>query len=199
MNTTKLYCVSGPSSTGKSTLLASLKLALPGTLFIEEWARRLFKVRYACQYKSLDELLPEKAFEYQMALAELTLGNRFDGRVTFIDRAPIDILVYSLMNIGYIGVDITKIMEILMISIKEVDTVFMTRDTGVYEDDGFRPVSYRAKRGLEINMFEHFGEALGSKLVWLPDNTEARVEKVLDYLEADGVDVSSAQMPLIRC
>lgn len=199
MNTEKLYCISGPSSTGKSTLLAELKDQLPEVVFVEEWARRLFhSPKYSSRYADLDALISSKdAFAYQLEMAHLTEGNRVPGRIVMVDRAPIDILVYSLMNLANVGAGVTKIMDIVLQSAKDVDTIFMTRDIGKYEDDGFRPAAYRKMRGLEISLFEHFAEVIANKLVWLPETTEARIQMVLKQMSEDGVYKPSDQLPLL--
>jgi predicted ATPase len=184
----KLYCISGPSSSGKTTLLEKLKQKLPEAIFVEEWARRVFHSKYSGAYANMDALLCSKdAFAYQLEMAQLTEGNRVLGRVVVIDRAPIDILVYSLMNLANVGAGVTQIMDIVLRSARDVDVVFMTKDIGKYEEDGFRPEAYRKMRALELNLFQHFAEVIVNKLVWLPDGTEGRVNTVLEQMAEDGV------------
>lgn len=195
-----LYCISGPSSTGKSTLLAELKKHLPDAVFVQEWARHLFETKYKSEYRDLDHLLAEKAYEFQTELAKMTVGNSIPGKTVIVDRAPLDIFIYSLLNMGGVGVKgLMEIMQIVISSCQDVDAVFMTKDLGFYEDDGLRSDLYRKNRQTEVYMFEHYPDAMMKNVIWLPNNTDERVQTILSYFESAGVyhGPSASQLSLI--
>lgn len=198
-----IICISGPSSTGKTTLFNELQKhhklikSIYGNkvVFLEESIRKIAAENYPD--KTFDEIIStsESAISFQLEIAESIYQNYISilsdrDTLYIIDRSPLDNLVYDIMN--YQCDD----PEVMMSNSKKlneacskmrslysyVDRVYLTqvdRSNESIEKDGFRPSKYEYRRQLEIELFNSIFD-FSPIVVKLPSMMSERVKTVLE-------------------
>ena len=187
----KIIAISGPSSTGKTTLFNRLQNKLLGVHFYPEFIRIYVKENNISSDIFND---PVKLFDFQMHLCLYTEEKLKDIHETdhlcIVDRSPLDCIAYSLM--AYSSLDdrsalnykdvfhshIRKMYDLMHL----IDTNYMTRINETYfpENDGFRLKQYISKRALEIELF-HLLE-MHEKVILLPDSINEREQTIVNMI-----------------
>lgn len=200
--------ISGPSCTGKTTLVTNLCkrrdellkiLKVTNIIPVYETARDIFKDNFGDKYETLNDLLQsrEDTLEYHWIIAQdqakwVETYAEDPNRLYILDRGPLDTMVYLMLNYSsnLDPLDSTRRKyETAIESLKDTHkkskaTTFRTLpfDTEVVKD-GFRPEKYEDMRDMEVEMFElMFHDA-----PVLPDGQDKRVEFILKYLKERGV------------
>lgn len=188
-----IISISGPSSTGKTTLFNALKINLNDfytktndikNIFIEEDFRRYVKNRQI----SLDD--PEIAFNFQYDL----LNNSIElvpkiGSNFILDRCAYDTLVYGTLHFlrlenkeKYINKYIEYTIECNEL-LKNIKYIFLTQvKTDKIENDNIRPIIYEKLRLQEINLFNTLYKNLNIKTIHLPLNLNDQLNINKSYL-----------------
>lgn len=198
-----IIAISGPSSTGKTTLLQDLyrrsdvlKLATNATeiVLVKETARSLFEDYFSDRYHSFEELLgnDRDTMEFQILVAKDQIAsyaeyNEDKSTLYLCDRCPLDTMVYLALNYQYASKEVrveysSKYLAIM----KELLECYNNSDIKAYrtfpfsdesiEADGFRPIQYTYRRQAELMAFD----LMNVNLVELPDNRHDRVEIILN-------------------
>lgn len=190
--------LSGPASTGKTTILESIKEPLQAfaekkglnVMFREEQAREVFKAEFAEKYGDMDTLLARDPLRFQLRLSEVFLQDVFLARkkedLVLSDRVGLDVLVYTNIHImrGYRNLEYERqICANLKTTMLKVEKIFMTQPLGQVEQDGFRPGKYSEPliRAHEENMFNVLGGTYPNT-VWLPEGREDRISLIMSTI-----------------
>lgn len=186
-----ILSISGPASTGKSTILSDLlkvkdkieKMTegLP-VKFNTEGARHVWTDIYSKQYETIDDLMKDSdAFiRWQLDLvaeyAESTKDQ--NSHLLITDRCELDCLVYTMMkgdqsNPGYLRV-LERINKIKNDPTRHT-TVYLTTDLGFVSQDGMRAMTY--DRDLETHLFRVLSGMYSTRSI-LPDRA-TRINQIL--------------------
>lgn len=202
-----IICISGPSSTGKTTLINELKDYKELIELIYGIGRVQFSTEYIRDYvekeypnKTFDEIIsvPENAIQLQFKIADITY-NEFirmlkDRSVLYIcDRCPLDNLVYNILNyhcndrdlmIKY-SEEFSRTCSIVRSLSNYVDRIYLTQVDVSNEKsvvkDGFRPESYEYRRQLEVELFNSIFE-FNPKVCKIPSSRNDRISTILQDL-----------------
>lgn len=196
--------ISGPSCTGKTTLVTNLSkrrkdikniLKVNNVVPVYETARDIFKTHFGEKYETLNDLLQSRqaTLDYHWMIAQdqaKRIGTYADdpNRLYIMDRGPLDTSIYLMLNYSY-NLDpldgtrrqyetTIKLLKSLHVKSKAITFRTLPFDIEV-EKDGFRPEKYEELRDMEVEMFENVFQ--GAPV--LPDGAEKRVEFILDYLK----------------
>lgn len=182
-----IITISGPSSTGKTTLLNILKEKLPNVHFYDEF------IRIFIQENNIDltniENDPKQLFDFQIQLCIYTQDKFYEimhrREISIIDRSSLDCIVYLLLNYANLNnQDKLRYCDLLHKYITKMNTInqfidinYMTQvdinKSYLPENDNFRLTPYISQRALEIELFQLV--ALNSNIVLLPNNINERV------------------------
>lgn len=194
-----IVCISGPSSTGKSTLLSELQV-----YFTELYD--LIKSRFNLELEfipelirdlvpdnSLDEIFSndEDSVKFQIEVIHKSY-NRFKdmfsdvNKLYIVDRSPLDALVYLILNYSCSSTQVlqkfAKDFEECSILSRLAYNLYISRvyltSTDHYnytsvQVDGFRPTKYLPRRVLEVELFNYIFNH--QEVQKLPANTPDRV------------------------
>ena len=186
-----IISISGPSSTGKTTLLHALQTQVDNCLFQEESFRLFIKD------KNINFNDPVEAFNFQVDLSNYMNNvihtNMYYSNYTHIisDRCLFDSIVYSLLHFNRLSNQIIympKLLEIISIYLKQlkyIDKIFLTFGTNEVEDDHVRPRIYAKLRQEELYLFRHLSSLLNQKICMLPSTTKERIQTIQKYLNSD--------------
>lgn len=199
-----IICISGPSSTGKTTLFNELqshceliKSIYNGkVIFIEEQIRKIAANKYPD--KSFNTIIQnsESAISFQLEIADSIYKNYVkilndNNTLYIIDRSPLDNLVYNIMNYQCDDPEVMiKNSDKLNSACSKmrslysyVDRVYLTQvdrcNNSSVERDGFRPEKYEYRRQLEIELFNSIFD-FSDKVIKLPSMMSERVKTVLE-------------------
>lgn len=202
-----ILSISGPSSTGKTTLINDLYKngnvlkSLTGTenvVKVEETARGLFTEHFGKKYPSFEELLKNGAdtmeFEFIVARDQIHKYAKYaqDNTTLYLcDRCPLDTMVYLALNYQYANQKVRESYssryQSMLTNLKDcydrsasqmrVYKTLPFSDESI-EDDGFRPMQYVYRRQAELLAFD----LLTTDLLILPSDRQERVQVVLDNL-----------------
>ncbi len=192
--------LSGPASTGKTTIYEALKAPLLefaakkglNVSFLVERAREVFANEFALEFETLEAMFNTAPLRYQLRLSEAFLEDAFQARnkndLVISDRVGLDVLVYTNIQIarGFRDLALEEaIFENLKISMLKVDKIFMTRPFGTVEADGFRPQQYAdpAMRAYEENLFNVLGGTYPNT-IWLPEGCEERIDIIMSTIQS---------------
>ena len=198
----KILCISGPSSSGKTSLLN----LLASDKCKEEFKKANIKIQFYPEFirtyvknysnKSFQEICesPIDAFNLQINICDFTreqysLLLNSPSDIVILDRSPLDLIVYLFLNYMSLPenkmISQARIFQHALNDAKElatyVDINYLTTiDVVNYlpENDGFRPKQYIIKRALEIELFNLI--SLFPNIKKLPDGLETRASLILD-------------------
>lgn len=200
-----IIAISGPSSTGKTTLLQDLyhrnnvlTLATDASevILVKETARSLFEDYFSDRYVTFEELLGNDRdtieFEILVAKDQIASYNEYNENSSVLylcDRCPLDTMVYLALNYQYASKEVREEYSNRYLSImRELFDCYNNSDIRVYrtfpfpdesiEADGFRPIQYIYRRQAELMAFD----LVNVDLVELPDNRHDRVETIMNDL-----------------
>lgn len=189
--------LTGPASSGKTTILNGLKAVLPTfaqakgleVVFQEERVRSIFEQEFQEEYGTFENLMAQRPLEFQLRASEVLMADAFAHQsrdiIVIADRAALDMLVYTTINIarGFRDPWIeTMIFGNLKKAMLRVDKVFMTRPLPLVVNDGFRPDCYAGDiRILEENLFNVLG-GTHPNTVWLPTEHDARLDLIMNTI-----------------
>jgi nicotinamide riboside kinase len=189
-----LVAISGPASSGKTTLLDDLRQPIKTivgnipVVWQQERARLVYEVVYASKYDSFSDLLANAALDYQISLAEAFAADVAEvkanpEKIYIADRSGFDVAVYTML-IGGKGEEdakkIERVFDLIHGSIHGVDMMFLTGPlpSGLMED-GFRPCQYSdpATRSMEVSIFRHLA-LMHANCIQLPPDRYERVQLI---------------------
>ena len=200
-----IITISGPSSTGKTSLLESLKdyqdfierVAKRPVVFGKESIREVVSQRYG--QKSLQDIFadPEESIKLQFEVArynqDLYASLMKNSDVLHIyDRGPLDNLIYTLLCynsapeklLQKYSKDFSKYCALNRALSNCINTIFLTKIDYYMdhpEDDGFRPELFSALRKVEIELFNTIFEK-NNRVVNLPSSSSERLSAVLSKI-----------------
>lgn len=216
-----ILAISGPSSTGKTTLLRDLYkrshvLGLATNakeiILVEETARTLFEDYFSDRYDTFEELLgnDKDTMEFQLLVAKDQLASyeeykANDHNLYLCDRCPLDTMVYLSLNYQYASAEVreqyrTKYLDTLKklwdcyhdANIRTYRT-FPFPDESI-EADGFRPIQYTYRRQAELLAFD----LMNVNMLSLPANRHSRIETVLNNLLDDSLEAEYEECPNLK-
>ena len=186
----KILCISGPASTGKTTLLNLIQnQELPYNIkYVPELIRTFIDRDEWNKIKNI----PEKMFDLQWKMSRYLIRQYNEylidkSDIVLLDRAPIDFIVYTLIQYSLLE-KMTQIIQIRLFNITnalkeltdKVTRIYQTQvndNTFIPEDDGFRPDIYLDQRQVEIDLFNEIN--IGNKII-LPDDNNERVNIIVN-------------------
>jgi len=185
----KIFCISGPASTGKTTLFNALQTyQLPYNIY---YSPELIREYLSSDHLNQISNSPIKMFNLQIELSK-QLIRQYDNilkenyDLVIMDRAPTDIIVYTLINYSLLP-SVTTIDQVRLYNIinslkqlmNKVDHIYLTTVEQNYipEDDGFRPSIYTEQRQVEINLFNEI--QLGN-ITKLPSDMQERCNIIIN-------------------
>lgn len=201
-----IITLSGPSSTGKTTLFENLKNAHHGIIeslhgnkveFVEESIRKIIDENFDIPF---EEIIKDtnSAIDLQLKVAyniyrsyETMVKNK--DTLYICDRSPLDNVVYNLMNYQSDNPevmvkradDLSYACSLMRSMYAYVDRVYLTQvdqsSRNKIERDGFRPTGYEHRRQLEIELFNTIFD-FSPKVVKLPSTLNDRVTTILTDL-----------------
>lgn len=172
-----IISISGPTSTGKTTLIHKFREQFPEYVYIEENFRELVK-------QKVDFTDPEKAFLFQYDLClKINMPVTDVNQVYIMDRSSFDAAAYTTLH--FLRLDdetkkkyIDKYVEAILrcrLLMKDIDYIFLTPAKSDIIDDGFRPDIYHALRDDEIKIFDLLIENVHKKYCRLPDDIDNQI------------------------
>lgn len=179
-----IISISGPSSTGKSTLFNKLKKIYPQYTYIEESFRQVVKNKQI----NLDD--PEQGFLFQYEL--LKYLRPVTNTMCIMDRCGYDHIIYTLLHFlrlneilqcKYVPLYIQIIIKCRQL-LKNINYIFLTQATNNIEDDNIRPTIYNILRDQEINLFSSLIHKINIPCIILPSNTEDRIKLITKYINS---------------
>lgn len=187
-----IYAFSGPSSSGKTTLVNAIARKLKKKFkvaLVEEVARKVFRERFA-SFESLDALrLDKQSFlEYEIAILETQIEDENkalkNSDIVLSDRSIYDAYVYSKL---YLPEDYFKhFLEVFeKHANRHYDTIFLCHPIGSFSD-GFRTASDLTTQLTQLEMIRNvLDRYFSGKVVEIaPTNLKIRVETVLNSINS---------------
>lgn len=200
-----IIAISGPSSTGKTTLFNKLKNEHKDfiesvyhngkVVFHEESIRKIIENEYSIPFEEIIKN-PETAVKLQLRIAdemyESTKMMLSDFTTLYIcDRCPLDNIVYNIMNYQSDNPDfmikhaedLSHACSIMRSMYHYIDRIYLTsvdRDSTIVRD-GFRPTGYEHRRQLEIELFNTIFD-FSNKVLKLPSTMNERITTILSDL-----------------
>lgn len=188
-----IISISGPSSTGKSTLISALKEYYGDGCVIMSEVIRESLAEMLKTYGSLNGIYEDKdatlksieklCDDYCNSVLKLPY---LDSKPIIMDRCHIDGIVYALINtLPFDGCDevVSKVVTRYLSTPIEFDKVYFTvpSDDDKIEDDGFRSMQLLHRRPLEVNLFKMYHTQRNA--VVLPDGVYKRVHLIVSDIE----------------
>jgi len=202
-----IITISGPSSTGKTTLFEKLKKnesliqSIYGgdVVFVEELVRSTIKDNYG-DNTSFEDIVQrdDDAIKLQLMISdkirsyyEEMIYNK--DRLYICDRCPLDNVAYNLLNyqcnnpkvmLKY-SQKLSDACSMMRALTSYVDRIYLTsvdrENEKSVERDGFRPTSYEYRRQLEIELFNVIFD-FNPKVVMLPSVSNDRINVIITDL-----------------
>lgn len=168
--------ISGAQSTGKSTLLESLKKEYPKINFVEEITRDLKSKGFKINEDGNDDT--------QVQIMNLHKKYSVLGIDTIYDRCALDGLVYTqyLFNTGNVSEDVhSKSIEIFNEIINNYDIICYIRPEFDIVNDGERSVNLEFRDEI-VQLFEYFIDLYNIKVIVLTGTVQDRVNQVKEII-----------------
>ena len=180
--------ISGPSSTGKTTLINKLKELYPQYNYIDEFFREIVKEQI-----SFDD--PERSFLFQCDLCLKMPSPIFNINFVYImDRCAYDYIVYTSLHFYRLPDElkkqyISKYVESILYCrylLRNVNCIFLTHtDDRSIENDNFRPTIYNELRAEEINLFSTLIDSVNKKYCFLPNDIDNQIFTIENFIKRE--------------
>lgn len=199
--------LSGPASTGKTTLINKLMehedklkdiLGVKKVVSVSETARKIFDEEFKETYVTFENLVNDDLdimrFQNMVAKDQIEKFHQEymynNDTLYLLDRGPLDTMIYTSLNYHHLKSNVVKnlvrdIYEDTMVRL--LDTYRKSNDSGYYFctvgssdviDDGFRPLSYINRRNAELVAFD----MIRGQMCTLPEGLDSRVDYILKHL-----------------
>lgn len=178
--------ISGPSSTGKTTLIKALKQECTNCIFIDEVFRKIIN-----QY-NVDFNNAEEAFNFQCELCKHMTYQNMLNKTIILDRCNFDTIVYTTLHFLRLKEKEKYIIQYLNAvkycedSLSSINYIFLTQPYTInIENDGVRPQIYNILRQQEIDLFNklyYSRQEYKPKLILLPFNLNMQIALIKDYI-----------------
>lgn len=195
--------ISGPASTGKTTLINQIKsqgkLAnYKNIIIVNEIIREMFKEDFLPQVGSVEQMMEDKDYDLKWVKEvgkrtsahiknEINKYNN-DDTLIILDRCTLDHFIYSLMHTIKFSLTPEEFYEFVKEYSKRdenIDYIFLTSipENDFYEIDGIRPKTWENTRYLENSLFELIFKEVSIKL---PHNNDDRIKVIEDTIIKKG-------------
>lgn len=189
----KKISISGPASSGKSTLVNDLYPTLPDVerdsgikvSVYKENSRQLWSEDYQDKYPTYDDLLADRKTwsKFQNQLVDLTVTqlntNYEEFDIVIFDGGALENIVYTLLHDNsqskYFSDSIIRSFKAMC----DTDFIFKTTCLGFIEDDNFRTLDLGVRQA-EIALYDRIQPACGFHI--LPLGRVDRINDVLKFL-----------------
>lgn len=181
-----IISISGPQSTGKTTLLNKLKEQFPMYKFIDETFRKQFNGKQL----NLDHA--ETAF---LLMYDFCNNNYIESvnknQICIMDRCGFDNIVYLTLHFMRLSDNlkkeyITKYAECVMYCkslLGKVDHIFLTQSiNNLIQDDNFRPKIYHQLFDQEIKLFNSLISLIDMPYTVLKSDVNERIEQINHFI-----------------
>ena len=169
-----IISISGPSSTGKTTLINRIKERgqlgkYHKIVIINEVIRDIFKNEFLPKVGSMENMMKDKeiVLEWVERVGQATSDhisseikkNLDEDTLIILDRCIIDHFIYSIMHTAKFDIPLDRFFKAIKtykLSDDKIDYVFLTSipENDFYDIDGIRPKDWEETRGLENSLFQ---------------------------------------------
>lgn len=194
-----IISISGPTSTGKTTLIGKIKERgyignYKKIVIIHEVIRDIFKKEFLPKVGSMDDMMQnrETLLEWVESVGENSSQHieseisKYDNDDTIIilDRCIIDHFIYAIIHTTKFSISLEEFYKVISkynLSTKKIDYIFLTSvpENDVYDVDGMRPQAWSDGRSLENSLFQLI---FGNFSIGLPYDIEERIKVIEDTL-----------------
>ena len=169
-----IISISGPSSTGKTTLINHIKEKgrlgkYNNIVVINEVIRDIFKNDFLPKVGSMENMMKNKEYVLQwvkrvgesssMHIEKEISKCNDDNTLIILDRCIIDHFIYSIMHTAKFDIPLDeyyKVISSYKLSKQKIDYIFLTSipENDFYDVDGVRPQDWAETRNLENELFQ---------------------------------------------
>lgn len=187
-----IISISGPSSTGKTTLINKIKeKGMIGKykeiIVINEVIRDMFKNDFLPEVGTMENMMKDKQWvlKWVEKVGEVTsnhINNEIkkhvkDDTLIILDRCIVDHFIYSIMHTAKFDIPLNKFYKAIKtynLSSTKIDYIFLTNvpENDFYDVDGVRPKDWEETRDLENSLFQLL---FGNNAIELPYDIDERI------------------------
>lgn len=190
-----IISISGPSSTGKTTLINKIKeKGMIGKykkiIVINEVIRDMFKNDFLPEVGTMENMMKDKQWvlKWVEKVGEVTsnhINNEIkkhvkDDTLIILDRCIVDHFIYSIMHTAKFDIPLNKFYKAIKtynLSSTKIDYIFLTNvpENDFYDVDGVRPKDWEKTRDLENSLFQLL---FGNNAIELPYDIDERINLI---------------------
>ncbi|MBQ4263744.1 MAG: AAA family ATPase [Bacilli bacterium] len=187
-----IISISGPASTGKTTLIRKIKeIGKLGKyskiVIVNEVIRDIFKNNFLPKVGSMENMMKDKELvlewiekvgqETSMHINNEIKKNLEEDTLIILDRCIIDHFIYSIMHTAKFDIPLEgfyNAIKTYTLSETKIDYIFLTSipEKDFYDIDGIRPKDWEETRGLENSLFQLL---FGNNCINLPYDIDERI------------------------
>lgn len=169
-----IISISGPSSTGKTTLIKRIKEKgklgkYNNIVVINEVIRDIFKNDFLPRVSSMENMMKNKEYVLEwvervgesssMHIEKEISKYNNDDTLIILDRCIIDHFIYSIMHTAKFDIPLDQFYKAISsykLSKQKIDYIFLTSipENDFYDVDGVRPQDWAETRDLENGLFQ---------------------------------------------
>ena len=182
-----IISISGPSSTGKTTLFNTLKKEFNNKIIFINEVFREYIINNQIDFNNAEE-----AFNFQCDLCKHMIYQNTLNKIIILDRCNFDTIVYMtlhflrLQNKEKYIIQFLNHIKICEESLLYINFIFLTQaQTLMIKDDGIRPQIYNILRSQEIDLFNklyYSRQEYKPKLILLPFNINMQIALIKQYI-----------------
>jgi len=196
-----IISISGPSSTGKTTLIKQIQHKgslgkYKNIVVITEVIRDIFKNEFLPKVNSMENMMESKQYVLEWVKRvgesssvhieqEISKYNN-DDTLIILDRCIIDHFIYSIMHTAKFDIPLDEFYAAIStykLSKQKIDYIFLTSipENDFYDVDGVRPQDWSETRELENGLFQLL---FGNFAIDLPYDINERIKIIEDKVKS---------------